>query len=314
MVISDKSPIFQENAAELVADGEARLAAEGPAPTGSARGDRLLLLWVVAGSLLAHGCLLLAFVSFEHAPMEAERSKEIPVELVNEPLSTPPPQPPPDAAAKPQASAAAPTTEPKPAPGPPEALPRKAEQVATPEPKPAQSKRFEKAAPPAPAKTRSGPSAQTHKENEQKNAVEKASSQPPERRGGDENAPPPQVGLALPFDLGPKIFRAVAVPLPTEGGEEPMSYKLIVFGMLERAKHYPEAALERGAHGISVIGFAIDAAGEVASVSLLRSSGDADLDAESLAVVGRAAPFPAPPAGAQRVFAAEITFGKNSAR
>lgn len=314
MVISKKSHIFQDHAAELSADGEARLAAEEPAPTGLARrGDRLLL-WVVAGSLLAHGCLLLALASFEHAPMEAERSKEIPVELVNEPPSTPPPQPPPDAAAKPQAPAAAPTTEPKAAPGSSEASPRKAEQAATPEPKPAQSKRSEKTAPPALAKTRSERSTPTHRENEQKNAVEKASSQPPERRGGNENALAPQAGLALPFDLGPKIFRAVAVPLPTEGGEEPMSYKLIVFGMLERAKHYPEAALERGAHGISVIGFAIDAAGEVASLSLLRSSGDADLDAESLAVVGRAAPFPAPPAGAQRVFAAEITFGKNGAR
>ncbi len=116
-------------------------------------------------------------------------------------------------------------------------------------------------------------------------------------------------GLQLPFDNGPDIFRAVAVPLPTQGGDEPMSYKLIVFGLLERAKQYPESARERSVHGSAVVSFAVDEAGELTNVSLLRSSGDADLDIESVALVARAAPFPKPPEGAQRAFAAEITFG-----
>ncbi|WP_395698278.1 energy transducer TonB [Methylocella sp.] len=115
-------------------------------------------------------------------------------------------------------------------------------------------------------------------------------------------------GLALPFDNGPLLFRAVAVPLPTEGGEEAMSYKVIVFGMLERAKQYPESARERGARGRAVVTFSLNDAGDVTKVSLLRSSGEADLDVESLALVARAAPFPKPPPGAQRDFAAEITF------
>ena len=119
----------------------------------------------------------------------------------------------------------------------------------------------------------------------------------------------PQGGLRLPFDNGPEIFKAVAVPLPTEGGDELMSYKRIVFGLLARVKHYPESARERGAHGAAVISFAIDDAGELTNVSLLRSSGETDLDVESLALVARAAPFPKPPPDAQRAFAAEITFG-----
>ena len=48
---------------------------------------------------------------------------------------------------------------------------------------------------------------------------------------------------------------------------------------------------------------------EITSVSLLRSSGEADLDAESVALVNRAAPFPPPPRGAQDSFAIEVSFG-----
>ena len=119
--------------------------------------------------------------------------------------------------------------------------------------------------------------------------------------------------MQLPFDNGPEIFRAVAVPLPTEGGDEPMSYKMIVFGLLERAKQYPESARERGAHGNAVVSFTIDETGALTNVSLVRSSGDTDLDVESLALVARAAPFPKPPPDAQRAFAAEITFGLEEA-
>ncbi|VTZ48973.1 conserved hypothetical protein [Methylocella tundrae] len=118
-----------------------------------------------------------------------------------------------------------------------------------------------------------------------------------------------QAGLQLPFDNGPDIFRAVAVPLPTEGGDELLSYKEIVFGLLERAKQYPQSARERGAHGSAVVSFTLNDAGDLTNVSLLQSSGETDLDIESLALVSRAAPFPRPPLGAQRSFAAEITFG-----
>lgn len=54
---------------------------------------------------------------------------------------------------------------------------------------------------------------------------------------------------------------------------------------------------------------ALDSSGRVASLSLLRSSGEADLDAKGLAVVSRAGPFPPPPPGAKRSFAIEVAFG-----
>jgi len=117
-----------------------------------------------------------------------------------------------------------------------------------------------------------------------------------------------QPGLTLPFDTGPDRFRAVAVPLPSESDGESMSYKVIVFSNMARVKHYPESAIQRGVKGIAVIGFVLDENGGRVGC-LLRSSGDADLDAESVALVNRAAPFPPPPPGAERSFAAEVAFG-----
>ena len=83
---------------------------------------------------------------------------------------------------------------------------------------------------------------------------------------------------------------------------------MIVGGVLERAKQYPESARQRRAKGIAIVGFDLDASGGVTSVVLLRSSGEADLDAESLALVKRAAPLPPPP-GAQHTFTIEVAFG-----
>jgi len=111
-----------------------------------------------------------------------------------------------------------------------------------------------------------------------------------------------------PFGAGQDAARATAVPLAT-GGSEAISYQFVVGGMLERAKRYPESARRRGAKGIATIGFVLDESGGIASVSLLRSSGEADLDSEGIALVSRAAPYPRPPPGAKRSFAIEVAFG-----
>lgn len=107
-------------------------------------------------------------------------------------------------------------------------------------------------------------------------------------------------------------WRAVAVPVPSATGDEAMSYKTIVFGMLEVAKQFPADARARGAHGTAEIYFELDEQGHVKTVKLLQSSADLELDVESLAVVERAAPFPKPPPGAQRIFAAQIEFDPNA--
>jgi TonB family protein len=86
------------------------------------------------------------------------------------------------------------------------------------------------------------------------------------------------------------------------------AYRGAVVGHLAAFKRYPPAARARGSQGNPVVAFSLDAAGRVISVSLTRGSGDAEIDAEVVAMVRRASPFPAPPSGAPRAFSAPINF------
>ncbi|TCM84526.1 cell envelope integrity protein TolA [Rhodovulum steppense] len=59
-------------------------------------------------------------------------------------------------------------------------------------------------------------------------------------------------------------------------------------------------------HGAAVVAFRIAENGGLAGASLAQSSGSASLDQAALRLVQRAAPFPAPPSGAQRSFSIRI--------
>jgi periplasmic protein TonB len=67
--------------------------------------------------------------------------------------------------------------------------------------------------------------------------------------------------------------------------------------LLEHNKRYPAEARARGEEGVALLAFSIDRQGFVLSSRIVKSSGSAALDAETLALVKRAQPFPAPPAG-----------------
>ena len=60
---------------------------------------------------------------------------------------------------------------------------------------------------------------------------------------------------------------------------------------------------------IAVVSFMLDQAGNLVTVTLLQSTGDRTLDAEALALVRRASPFPKPPPGVLLTFAPAILFG-----
>ncbi|KQP91916.1 energy transducer TonB [Methylobacterium sp. Leaf117] len=62
-----------------------------------------------------------------------------------------------------------------------------------------------------------------------------------------------------------------------------------------RAKRFPPAAA--GAVGVAVVSVTFAANGSVTAARLIASSGNAALDAEAVAVMYRAAPFPPPPGG-----------------
>jgi protein TonB len=69
-----------------------------------------------------------------------------------------------------------------------------------------------------------------------------------------------------------------------------------IVALLERNKRYPPAAHARGEHGIAQVFFTLDRSGRVINSRIARSSGAALLDAEALALLQRAQPFPPPPA------------------
>ncbi|MGF9565200.1 energy transducer TonB [Neorhizobium sp. JUb45] len=77
---------------------------------------------------------------------------------------------------------------------------------------------------------------------------------------------------------------------------------------LERRKKYPAAARSRREEGTVSVRFQIDNSGNVLSVSLSRSSGSDALDQEVLALMKRASPVPAPPAGVNKTITVPIRF------
>ncbi|KJS14620.1 MAG: hypothetical protein VR78_09845, partial [Hoeflea sp. BRH_c9] len=63
-----------------------------------------------------------------------------------------------------------------------------------------------------------------------------------------------------------------------------------------------------GGRGIAHVSFQITASGQVAGVSVSRSSGNSSVDRAAIAHVKRASPFPKPPAGARTRFVIPIEF------
>jgi TonB family protein len=293
---TDSEPNGSGNERNLAAGRGDGFSGTAPKPEDAARDNRRRLAKFTAASVLAHGCLGLAFVFLNAAPNPLGPAREIPVEVVTEPA--PPdkrPAAPGEATQAPiRESRQMPETEANPKPG------NEAKSGQNPAATPAAP---QPSAPRGPG-ARAKPAEIAH---EHRPAARLAGWLRQNR--GTERRRPVQTGFALPFDSGKDSFRAVAMPLVSKTGGEAVSYRFIVGGMLERAKHYPETARQRGAKGIAIIGFVLDESGRITSVSLLRSSGEADLDAESVALVNRAAPFPPPPRGAQDSFAIEVSFG-----
>jgi protein TonB len=108
-----------------------------------------------------------------------------------------------------------------------------------------------------------------------------------------------------PMKAAPGAARASS---PAVSGAEISEYQGAVIARLSAAKRYPDAARDRAPHGTAIVRFTIDASGQVAGTSLAQSAGDAILDADALATVRRASPFPPPPTGAPRAFSAPLSY------
>jgi protein TonB len=77
-------------------------------------------------------------------------------------------------------------------------------------------------------------------------------------------------------------------------GVSPARWQSRVNAHLNRHKRFPAGA---SARGVVTVRFSINASGAVLGVSVVRTSGDAALDAAAIDMVRRASPVPAPPPG-----------------
>ena len=82
------------------------------------------------------------------------------------------------------------------------------------------------------------------------------------------------------------------------------------------AQNYPGAVMRKisrvpkprvASKGSATVRFTISVEGGLAAATIAKSSGSGELDRAALKVIGRAAPFPKPPAGAQRSFTLKIS-------
>jgi protein TonB len=96
--------------------------------------------------------------------------------------------------------------------------------------------------------------------------------------------------------------QTAAVPAaPTQGQINPNNPNAIptwrtqIVALLERNKRYPAAAQSRHEQGVAQVFFTIDREGRLIDSRIVRSAGAAALDAEALALLNRAQPFPPPP-------------------
>jgi protein TonB len=103
-------------------------------------------------------------------------------------------------------------------------------------------------------------------------------------------------------------FAASTTLAPLTGGNEDNRFMANVFAKILSKKRYPRSAAARHAGGIVKVSFIIDGSGGLVYQTLAGSSGEPDLDAEAMAAVKSAAPYPPPPPGAPHSLLATLKF------
>jgi periplasmic protein TonB len=240
--------------------------------------DRLrwpLCLLVVLG---IHGVAVLRLREIKPTPVAVNAPPAVSLDLA--PLPAPPtvaPTPPAPAATEPP-----PPTEPPPVatePPPPEPAPLPPEPEAVlPDPLPLPPP----AVPPEVALPRPVPLKRPP-------PVRHTAEKPPQTVTPPTTTPPTEAPAARPAQAAPP--QAAAAP-----GAAAESWKSALAAYLAKFKRYPVSAQRRGEQGVAQVRFSVDRNGMAHAVTLFRSSGHADLDAEAQSLVERAQPLPVPPA------------------
>jgi len=130
--------------------------------------------------------------------------------------------------------------------------------------------------------------------HEEQKPEEKPPEKPPEKKPVERKKPAPRTSAA------PRSERAADRPSSPSAGSVSNSAALaswrdMVVAQLQRAKRYPRGAESRREQGVVTLSFSLGRNGNVLARSIARSSGNAELDQEVLAMVMRAQPFPSFP-------------------
>jgi periplasmic protein TonB len=114
--------------------------------------------------------------------------------------------------------------------------------------------------------------------------------------------------VALPKEVQPETPTPVEATPPQEeqeakappkvSAEVVRKWQMTVNTRLNQYKRYPTQARTRHHEGTFVVAFTLDTDGHVVNSKIVKSSGSALLDQETLDLLARAQPFPVPPNGA----------------
>jgi TonB family protein len=281
--------------------------------------------------------LILLFFRDRAEPSLPVLQEEIPIEVVTEP--PPPPPPPPPEEKKPEKVEKPEPEKPKIdySEQPAQEAPRTANQEtekrlttdkATSGPTQAKPVTGSEATPEPPAPARTAAPEPAEKTTSRETPEDKPDAEPLDKAAAEkaevtqQKIKPTKERSKIPNDQKAAVARQLAALAPSpsysfataskvtpvDGGTEDMRYLTVVWGMILRQKHDPSSLRAKHIHGLVVVGFFLDETGRMVHEALYRTSGYPDIDAEAMAAVQRASPFPPPPPGTRPHLTATIEF------
>ncbi|HEY0213971.1 MAG TPA: energy transducer TonB [Paenirhodobacter sp.] len=141
----------------------------------------------------------------------------------------------------------------------------------------------------------------------EKQVEEKPRKERPKREHRKE--PPSQASTAAAAQVQQSNRNAAAETAAGAGSTvAPAKWRSRLMAHLEKRKRYPAASRAKREEGVALISFTIDAAGNVLSSRLVRTSGYPALDQATLEMVQRASPVPPPPPGVSHTITAPVRF------
>lgn len=237
-------------------------------------------------AVAVHAAVILPFAARVVAPV-ADGPVEI--EVVED--TAPQAAPTPDALPSPEARAAEPEPEPPPPEAPPEPPPPEPVPPPLPEPAPEPPAPEPPPAPPPPEPPRPEPPARIERPPEKPSSKPSPKPRPKPRR---ETSTP-----AATASIDAAAARAARADAAAAARAAEASYAGEVSAELRARRHYPASAREAGITGTVVVAFVIGPGGRVATHTIVRSSGHAELDGAVRAMMAAVSLRP-PPSGVFR--------------